>query len=100
MMISATLWCISHIISTIYFYIIYLFVFPGHFLLTYLLLDKLKASAPARIVIVSSEGHRFFGKLDFKDLQNENFNSSKAYGRSKSANILHSVQLAKELQGC
>lgn len=42
----------------------------GHFLLTSLLRDRLVASAPARVVVVSSTGHRFaFGGLDRADLQ-------------------------------
>ena len=67
--------------------------------MTYLLLDKIKASSPARIVIVASEAHENFGDLNFKDLNNEKYNNIKAYATSKTANILHGVQLAKLLQG-
>lgn len=71
----------------------------GHFYLTYLLMDKLKASAPSRIVTVSSSLHKG-NKLVFDDLQFEHgWSSQPAYGRSKSANILFTVQLSKILAG-
>ena len=71
----------------------------GHFLLTNLLLDKLKASAPSRVVIVASASHEHFPVL-FDDLQSDkNFSPLKTYGASKSANILFGVHLAKELEG-
>ena len=71
----------------------------GHFLLTNLLLDKLKACAPSRIVNVSSYAHRM-GKIDFDNLNSENgYNPYTAYGQSKLANVLFTRQLAKRLQG-
>jgi retinol dehydrogenase 12 len=71
----------------------------SYFLLTVSLLDVLKASAPARIVNVSSDAHRG-ARLDFDDLQGEKkFNGFGAYGRSKLANILFTYELAKRLQG-
>ncbi|EDV29195.1 Retinol dehydrogenase 13 [Trichoplax sp. H2] len=71
----------------------------GHFLLTNLLLDKLKACAPSRIVVVSSIGHRG-GKMNFDDLNGKkNYNSYTAYFQSKLANILFTRELAKRLQG-
>jgi len=71
----------------------------GHFYLTYLLLDKLKSSAPSRVVIVASEAHER-SKLNFDDLQvTKKFSNFEAYGRSKTANILFGVQLAKVLEG-
>ena len=69
------------------------------FLLTELLLDVLKASAPARIVNVSSTAHTR-GKIDFADLQGEkSYGSWKAYGQAKLALILYTYELARQLQG-
>ena len=71
----------------------------SYFLLTNLLLDVLKASAPARIVNVSSNGH-FDSAPDFADLQFEkNYAMLKAYGRSKFANVLFTYELARRLDG-
>lgn len=71
----------------------------SYFLLTALLLDVLKASAPSRIVNVASDAHRT-APLDFDDLQAEKkFNGLVVYGRSKLANILFTYELAKRLQG-
>ena len=59
----------------------------GPFLLTQLLLDLLKASAPARVVNVSSVAHNR-GRIDFNDLQGaRRYNFPKAYGQSKLAQI-------------
>ncbi len=69
------------------------------FLLTNLLLPKLLASAPARVVTVASEAHRQ-ARLDFDDLQGErDYAAFRAYGRSKLANILFSNELARRLAG-
>jgi len=69
------------------------------FLLTNLLLDSLKASAPARIVNVSSMVHKW-GQLDFDDLQGEQrYDMDKAYNQSKLANILFTYELARQLAG-
>lgn len=71
----------------------------GSFLLAGLLLDVLKASAPARIVNVSSGAH-YFAKMNFSDLQGARVYSSwRAYGQSKLANVLFTVALAKRLEG-
>lgn len=73
----------------------------SYFLLTNLLLDTLKASAPSRIVNVSSDAHRGF-TLDFDDLQNKKLygmGGFGAYGRSKLANILFTYELAQRLAG-
>ena len=69
------------------------------FLLTNLLLDKLKASAPARIVNVSSESHESaYIKMD--DLQLEKkYRLMRAYGQSKLALVLFTYELARRLQG-
>jgi NAD(P)-dependent dehydrogenase (short-subunit alcohol dehydrogenase family) len=73
----------------------------GHFLLTELLVDRLKASAPARVINVSSVGHRFaVTGLSFSDLQSErSYWSMDAYGKSKLANILFTRELARRLAG-
>ena len=69
------------------------------FLLTNLLLDRLTASAPARIVTVSSGAHAQ-GRLDFDDLQGErNYSGQQAYSQSKLANVLFTYQLARRLEG-
>ena len=67
------------------------------FLLTNLLLDKLKQSAPARVVTVSSNAHGA-GRIDFGDLQGElSYSGARAYSQSKLANILFSYELARRL---
>lgn len=68
------------------------------FLLTNLLLDTLKASAPARIINVSSNAHTP-GKIEFDNLQSERAYGFKTYGNSKLANILFTVELARRLAG-
>lgn len=69
------------------------------FLLTNLLLDRLKASAPARIVTVSS-GAQAMGKLDFEDLQGEReYSGQRAYNQSKLANVVFTYELARRLDG-
>jgi NAD(P)-dependent dehydrogenase (short-subunit alcohol dehydrogenase family) len=71
----------------------------GGFLLTELLLDRILASAPARIVLTSSTGH-YQGTLDFDDLGFESgYTIMRAYGRSKLANVLHTRELARRLDG-
>jgi len=68
------------------------------FLLTNLLLDHLKASPSARIVNVSSDGHKQ-DQMNFNDLGfNKGFFGMKAYGRSKLANILFTYELARRLE--
>jgi len=69
------------------------------FLLTNLLLDKLKGAAPARIVNVASRAHRG-QEIDFDDLMSvRNYRVMRTYGRSKLANILFTRTLAKRLAG-
>jgi len=71
----------------------------GYFLLTNLLLDVIKASAPARIVNVSSEAQSN-GHINFDDLQSEKrYTGLRAYSQSKLANIVFTYELAKRLQG-
>ncbi|HEY4378231.1 MAG TPA: SDR family oxidoreductase, partial [Acidimicrobiales bacterium] len=73
----------------------------GPFLFTSLLLDRLKASAPSRIVNLSSVGHHFaFGGLDWADLQSEHgYSAMDVYGKSKLANVLFTRELARRLDG-
>ena len=71
----------------------------AYFLLTDLLLDLLKASAPARIINVSSDAHAT-GKIEFDNLQGErDFSGLGPYGNSKLANILFTIELARRLDG-
>ena len=71
----------------------------AYFLLTNLLLDTIKASAPARIINVSSDAHSG-GKIDFDNLQGErSYSSFGPYGNSKLANILFTNELARRLEG-
>ena len=72
----------------------------GHFLFTSLLIESLRATAPARIVMVSSDAHRFARSLDFSDLQLAGrYGTWRAYSRSKLAVILFTRELARRLQG-
>ncbi len=71
----------------------------GHFLLTNLLLDPLKAAEQGRIVVVASGAYKI-GKLYLDDhTLSRGFNPAKAYARSKLANILFTRELAARLQG-
>jgi NAD(P)-dependent dehydrogenase (short-subunit alcohol dehydrogenase family) len=71
----------------------------GHFLLTQLLRDRLVASAPARVVNVASDAHRFArGGLPFDDLMStKSWRPFLTYSRSKLANILFTRELARRL---
>jgi NAD(P)-dependent dehydrogenase (short-subunit alcohol dehydrogenase family) len=68
------------------------------FLLTDLLLDTIKASAPARIINVSSGAHAS-GRIEFDNLLGERNYRPNAYDNSKLANILFTVELARRLEG-
>lgn len=72
----------------------------GHFLLTNLLLDLLKAGAPSRVVTVSSGAHTM-GRLDLDDLQNAKgrFRGFSVYSESKLCNVLFTYELARQLAG-
>lgn len=71
----------------------------SHFLLTNLLLERLKESAPARVINVSSDAHTG-GHMDFDDLQEERgYSALRAYSQSKLAQVLSTYELAKRLQG-
>jgi NAD(P)-dependent dehydrogenase (short-subunit alcohol dehydrogenase family) len=69
------------------------------FLLTNLLLDLLKKSAPSRVITVSSEARRR-AEIDFDDLQSERrYRAFRVYGMTKLANILFTYELAERLRG-
>jgi NAD(P)-dependent dehydrogenase (short-subunit alcohol dehydrogenase family) len=71
----------------------------AYFLLTLLLLDLLKASAPSRVINVSSAAH-FGGKINFDDLRSpRSYNAWRAYSQSKLANVLFTRELARRLEG-
>jgi NAD(P)-dependent dehydrogenase (short-subunit alcohol dehydrogenase family) len=80
-----TVFCVNHLAS---------------FLLTRLLLDRLIESAPARIIQVNSQGHRF-GGLDLDDLNwaRRHYNGYKAYGASKVAQLLTVWEFSEKLEG-
>jgi NAD(P)-dependent dehydrogenase (short-subunit alcohol dehydrogenase family) len=71
------------------------------FLLTELLLDRLKSSAPARIVTTTSDAHKG-AEIPWDDIDAEDsygFGGFKRYGQTKLANILFTVELARRLEG-
>src|SRR5258708_6469682 len=71
----------------------------GPFLLTNLLLPVLKASAPSRVVTVSSSVQAI-AKIDFDDLQKANsYSETRSYNQSKLANLLFTYELARRLKG-
>ena len=73
----------------------------GHFLLTMLLLDRLKRSQPSRIINVSSSAHRMGSdKINFADINFEkSYDRWAAYYNSKLANVLFTRELSKRLEG-
>ena len=73
----------------------------GHFLLTNLLLDKLKESAPARIVNVSSTIHFQARGIDYEAVRKptKTVTGMREYGVSKLANVMHAQELARRLDG-
>src|SRR5215210_591469 len=69
------------------------------FLLTNLLLDRLKQSAPSRVITVSSEAQRW-GNIDFDDIQStRKYKGFPVYGMTKLANIMFTYELAERLKG-
>jgi NAD(P)-dependent dehydrogenase (short-subunit alcohol dehydrogenase family) len=69
----------------------------GHFLLTNLLLDELKASPQARVITITAPSTT---RLNFGDLQGERkFNALSAFGASKMCNLLFTYELARRLAG-
>ncbi len=74
-------------------------VVTGHFLLTMLLLDQLKAAAPSRVVNVSALGH-CFTKFDWNHFFIEkNFSPKRAYCNSKLAQVMFTREFARRLAG-
>lgn len=69
------------------------------FLLTNLLLDLLRASAPARVVTVSSVAHRWAGRLDLDDLESRRYRPMRVYAKTKLMNVLFTRELARRLAG-
>ncbi|XP_060541101.1 dehydrogenase/reductase SDR family member 13-like [Pantherophis guttatus] len=72
----------------------------AHFLLTHLLLDRLKPCAPSRVVIAASNMH-FFGKIDFRTIYKPvegMWQAVRSYSNSKLANIVHVRELANRLE--
>ena len=70
----------------------------GHFFLSKLLLDKVKASSEGRIVVLSSLAHKN-GKMRFDDIGHEtSYSTWDAYAMSKLANIYYAKHLAQELE--
>lgn len=71
----------------------------GHFLLTNELLDIIIASAPARIINVTSDAHKT-GKIYFEDVNlKKNYTFWRAYAQSKLANIMFTYELSERLKG-
>ncbi len=94
---NAGLWESKHIKSADGIEMIWAVNHLAPFLLTNLLLDVMKRSAPGRIINVSSEAHRT-GTINFNDLEgNKRWNSYRAYAQSKLANILFTGKLAELL---
>jgi retinol dehydrogenase 12 len=73
----------------------------GHFYLTRLLLDRLEASAPSRVINVTSVGHHAaFKGMRFDDLQSERgYEGMEVYCRAKLANVLFTRELARRMAG-
>lgn len=72
----------------------------AHFLLTSLLLPRLRQSAPSRIVVVSSEAYTGLKALSWDDLSGASgYQTFRAYAQSKLANLLFAVELSERLSG-
>lgn len=73
----------------------------GHFLLTTLLLERLKSSAPARVVVVASKAHHQAKTIDFDALtqSTRTLTGFPEYAVAKLANILFTAELARRLEG-
>lgn len=76
----------------------HLAIYLGHFLLTNLLLDTLKASAPSRIINVSCKSHRYARINRFDLNQYDSYNQYQAYFQSKLLMVIFTRELAKRLE--
>lgn len=66
----------------------------GHYLLTHLLLDRMKQNAPARIIQISSEAHKTGGGLDFDDMSGEKIWKGRTYSHGAAFKAYHRAKLA------
>ncbi len=72
----------------------------AYFLLTNLLADRLKASAPARVVNVASSGHFLVDGINFEDVQGRRlYRGMKAYQQSKLADVMFTYEMARRMEG-
>ncbi|MHA1147445.1 MAG: SDR family oxidoreductase [Promethearchaeota archaeon] len=73
----------------------------GHFILTNLLLDVIKTSSPARIITLTSFGHKMTDKKPLEDMmyKKKKYKHIKAYGNSKLMNLFFTFELARRLEG-
>lgn len=73
----------------------------GHFLFTELLLDRIRASTPARIVTLASQSHYGAKGIDWEAVRRRtrSITGMREYGVSKLANVLHSAELGRRLAG-
>jgi retinol dehydrogenase-12 len=73
----------------------------GHFLFTELLLDRIRESAPARIVTLASQSHYGAKGIDWEAVRRRTrtITGMREYGVSKLANVLHSAELGRRLAG-
>ena len=74
----------------------------SHFLLSRLLLDKLKSCSPSRIINVSSEQHAQVSQIDINKVlsqKKEDYGVFKVYNNSKLCQVLSSIEMSKRLHG-
>jgi retinol dehydrogenase-13 len=97
---SAGLFCTGRTVTAAGFEAVFCVNHLAPFLLTHLLLERLKQSAPARIIHVNSEGHRFYGvNLDDLHWERHRYNGFLSYGASKTAQLLTTWEFADRLEG-